>query len=138
MRNLSANNALKLARELMDQHGLRGWNLRLGNGQRTIGRCNHTIRSITLSKHLIRWNGRDVVTDIILHEIAHALTVRPGHGERWKAICTRIGAKPQRIATHVVIPIYYCDDCLTQYGLSRTPKVCGSCGGTTLIPAITP
>ncbi len=33
---------------------------------------------------------------VLLHEIAHALTPRDGHGPKWRAMCVRVGARPTR------------------------------------------
>jgi len=105
--------AEKLARDLMDRHGLfeAGWRFRWGSAKRQIGsvrirqqrdrRTGQTIetKTLTLSRPLVRANSEAEVRDTILHEIAHALAgPANGHNETWKRICRRIGAKPQRLA----------------------------------------
>lgn len=90
--------AQHLARTLMNEHGLtaRGWTFAFDHARRRFGCCNLTQRRITLSRPLTFLNTEAQVRDTLLHEIAHALTPGNGHGARWKAMCQRIGARPQR------------------------------------------
>jgi predicted SprT family Zn-dependent metalloprotease len=104
--------AKELARQLMDQHGVTqtGWVFQWSNGKRQLGSCQmreavsgprkgERVKSIKLSRHLVRLNDDDEVRDTILHEIAHALAgLDHGHDDVWKATCLRIGAKPDRTA----------------------------------------
>lgn len=88
---------LTYAREFMDKHGLRHWSVALSHGMSTAGWCYDRKRLISLAyKVMENWSLTDV-RDIILHEIAHALTPRDkGHGASWKAKCVEIGANPKR------------------------------------------
>jgi predicted SprT family Zn-dependent metalloprotease len=90
--------AQHLARTLMKEHGLdeRGWTFSFDHARRRFGSCNLTRKRITLSRPLAFLNTEEQVRDTLLHEIAHALTPGDGHGRRWKAMCARIGARPQR------------------------------------------
>src|SRR5690554_5113054 len=93
-----------LATQLIQQHGLAGWTFAFDHARRRFGSCNYTRRQITLSRPLTLLNAEAEVRDTILHEIAHALTPGDGHGDRWKAICRRIGANPSRCYTdHTVV-----------------------------------
>lgn len=85
-----------LALSLMKRHGLAGWRFAFDHARRRFGCCNFTRRTISLSRPLVLLNGEVEVRDTILHEIAHALTPRAGHGPAWKAMCVRVGAKPER------------------------------------------
>jgi predicted SprT family Zn-dependent metalloprotease len=85
-----------LARQLMDEHGLREWTFAFDHARRRFGRCAFTSRRITLSRPLTLLNEEPQVRDTILHEIAHALVPRDGHGRHWKAKCREIGAVPKR------------------------------------------
>jgi predicted SprT family Zn-dependent metalloprotease len=85
-----------LARTLMDQHGLRGWTFGFDRAARRFGACFWRRKHISLSWKLTRLNSEAEVRDTILHEIAHAMTPNDGHGEKWKATCVAIGAKPER------------------------------------------
>jgi len=90
----------------MREHGLAGWRFAFDHARRRFGCCNFTRKTISLSRPLTLLNTEDEVRDTILHEIAHALTPRAGHGPAWRAMCVRIGAKPQRCYTEqqVVAP----------------------------------
>ncbi len=87
-----------LAVSLMNQHRLVGCcgRSRSTTPRRRFGCCNFTRRRISLSRPLTFLNDEAEVRDTILHEIAHALTPKTGHGPAWKAMCLRIGAKPVR------------------------------------------
>src|SRR5438477_1023387 len=86
--------AAHLAKDLMSQHGLVDWKFSFDHARRRFGRCDYTNRLITLSRPLTLLNSLDEVRDTILHEIAHALCPKDGHGSRWRATCRRIGARP--------------------------------------------
>ena len=105
--------AIQLALELMEQHGLLkdGWRFRWSSGKRQLGLCeikhrrhpvsgeSIEVKTIKLSSHLVTLNTDDEVRDTILHEIAHAIAgIDNGHNEQWKAVCRRIGAAPKRTA----------------------------------------
>ena len=83
------------ARGLMDRHGLEEWTLGFIAARGKLGECRPLDRRIGLSRHHAVTDSRELVTDTILHEIAHALAgPAAGHGPAWKAIARRIGATP--------------------------------------------
>ena len=86
------------AETMMEHYGLEGWTFEFIKTRRVIGRCNHKRQVIQLSA---LWaDGSEAnIKDTILHEIAHALTRGHGHDKVWKAMCVKIGAKPERCAT---------------------------------------
>ncbi len=97
-----ANTLLKTE---MQQHQLieRGWIGKFDNAKRRFGVCRYGSKhkEISISQPLTILNPESEVRDTILHEIAHALAWEEfgencGHDERWKAICRRIGARPER------------------------------------------
>jgi predicted SprT family Zn-dependent metalloprotease len=88
-----------LAKQLMLKHGLTvdGWSFVWDGARRRFGVCKHDRKQIGLSRPLTSLNTEAEVKNTILHEIAHALAVRGhGHDSHWKAICCRIGARPER------------------------------------------
>lgn len=127
------------ARQLMKMHGLSGWTFRFDHARRRFGSCRPRIRTITLSRHLTFLNTQEQVLDTILHEIAHALTLGDGHGEKWKKMCLRIGAKPQRCYEEIEVltparrPAPYaigckrCDWWADRRRLTRRRLVCRTC-----------
>jgi hypothetical protein len=97
--------AERMARTLMDQHGLSHVPFRWSRGKtqmgktsllknRITGECR--VVSISLSYVFAGLQREDEVRDTILHEIAHALTPGHGHDVVWRAKCREIGAKPSR------------------------------------------
>lgn len=133
--------ASQLARRLMDRHGLRDWQFRFNNRKRALGICNHSDRHIELSRYFVRDNDEQAVRDTLLHEIAHGLAgPEAGHGPRWKAICRRLGARPERVDRHATMPVgdwqATCPQCGEQYSRHRRPPGgaiyhCGHCGPAT-------
>lgn len=89
--------ALRLARALLDEHGLRDWTVALDRAKTRAGATHFRRRRITLSGPLTRAHDEPLVRDTILHEVAHAL-VGPAHGHDrvWKAKAREIGASDQR------------------------------------------
>ena len=95
--------AFALLQSKLTEHGLtaRGWTGALDNAERRFGICRPAKKEISISRTLAALNPEEEVLDTILHEIAHALAAietgeNCGHDERWKAICRRIGARPER------------------------------------------
>ncbi|UFU06826.1 SprT-like domain-containing protein [Ruania halotolerans] len=94
---MDLNTALELGRQLLNEHGLTEWQLRLDSARRRAGLCRYDTRTISLSRHLVPLLDDDAVRDTVLHEIAHALAgPRSGHGPRWRQIAVEIGASGQR------------------------------------------
>ena len=89
--------ALRLARTLLDDHGLHTWTVGLDRAKARAGATHFQTRRITLSGPLTRVHDEDLVRDTILHEIAHAL-VGPAHGHDavWKAKAREVGASDAR------------------------------------------
>jgi predicted SprT family Zn-dependent metalloprotease len=129
-----------LAISLMAKHGLRRGYFSFDNSKKRFGVCRmswkrsiygkvYTLVGISLSRHLVKLNEEAEVTDTILHEIAHALTMGDGHGAKWKAKCVEIGCRPIRcyssneVDTPTLKYSASCGDCGTVYQRSRLPKV---------------
>lgn len=98
--------AATLAREHMNKHGLHHWSFRFnGRLTRALGRCCYHNTTIELQPRYVELNSVTEVLDTILHEIAHALCPRDGHGDKWKATAARLGATPSPYAGEdVVVP----------------------------------
>lgn len=94
---MQTSSALRIARELMNQHGLRDWTVGLDRAKARAGATHFGRRRITLSGPLTRLHDEEHVRDTILHEIAHAL-VGPEHGHDavWKSMARKVGASDAR------------------------------------------
>ncbi|MDP0491083.1 MAG: SprT-like domain-containing protein [Verrucomicrobiota bacterium JB023] len=104
---MDLHDALDLLTTEMEAHGLlaAGWVPHLDRARKRFGYCSYSSRTISIRGPLTLLNERDEVHDTILHEIAHALAwiehgMDCGHDARWKAICVRIGARPERCYRH--------------------------------------
>ncbi|MGZ0017562.1 SprT-like domain-containing protein [Yeosuana sp. AK3] len=134
--------ARELALELMKQHGLEyRFRFEFDNAKRRFGSCRFNPRFITLSKHLVQLNDYNVVRNVILHEIAHAL-VGPnnGHNWVWRQTAIEIGCDGNRCyclentTTVERTLIANCPNCGIEYGRFRKPRKqysCGKCSGGT-------
>lgn len=89
--------------EKMKEHGLfdfdrwdgRVWGLCWDKAPlRRAGQCRPGKREIGLSVKLLDAITLEGWEDVVLHEIAHALTVGHGHDRVWKATARAIGADP--------------------------------------------
>jgi SprT-like family protein len=101
-----------LALRLMRKHGLTpdtGWELKFyQNTDKTAGRCRSVVYdlygdgphrvegTIELNRVYCFLNDEYHVKDVILHEIAHALTPGHNHDETWRAKALEIGCAGTR------------------------------------------
>lgn len=101
---------------LMTAHGVGRLDFAFDNAKRRLGATHvyraknadgkvvHIPTKITLSKHYVLLLPEDEVRDVMLHEIAHALTPNHGHDHVWRAAARKIGAKGTRCATPSAAP----------------------------------
>jgi predicted SprT family Zn-dependent metalloprotease len=132
--------ARQLALQLLVTHGLSDWSFAFNRSKRQMGCCRFDPKVIVLSHHFVERNSPDLIRDTLLHEIAHAL-VGAGHGHDavWKAMCLRVGAKPERLSNEPDMPQgrwqAICDGCGMRHHKHRRPKrmkgwYCCRCGPT--------
>lgn len=136
-RKLAPSQARDLALRLMAEHRLSGWTFAFNRARRTMGLCRHHEQRIELSVYFVLANDEANVRDCILHEIAHAIAgLEAGHGPRWKQICKRIGAKPERCGEARMPRGRWqaiCPACRREYSRHRRPQrhlsyCCSDCG----------
>lgn len=91
---------INLATDMMKEHGLDGWRIKLDHARRRAGQCDYNKKEISLSRHYVRYAEMDHIRDTILHEIAHAL-VGPHHGHDavWRQQARAIGCTATRCHT---------------------------------------
>jgi len=56
--------------ELMEMHGLSGWQIRFDHARRRAGLCDYNRKVISLSRHYARYAEARHIKDTLLHEIA--------------------------------------------------------------------
>jgi predicted SprT family Zn-dependent metalloprotease len=128
--------AFDLAMSHMTTHNLfdMGYSFEFDNAKRRFGCCNYRRKVISLSKHLTVMNDFIEVNDVILHEIAHALTKGHHHDAVWKAKAIEIGADGNRCydSARVKAPEKkyeaICPGCQRKVGRHRKPRTQLSCG----------
>lgn len=133
MRTDKEKAAILHLKKTIKKHKLVGWSAKLtGRGKRYAARTLYTKKVIELST---RWLGEksttdSVITDCILHEIAHALTPGDGHGKKWKALHKKLGGtgrlhtanKRKRYCrscgkvTNTIKRLRVCPECKTAFG----------------------
>ena len=97
---MKLENALKLARSLMDEFGLKKWKIKINKSRVDCGVCDFDEKTIYFSEYFLKLNRIKQIKDIILHEIAHAiLPIEAGHSQIWKDKCIEIGCTPERFAS---------------------------------------
>jgi len=87
------------AAELMGDHLPDGsWTFAFDNAKTRAGQCDFARRRITVSRHLaVRFTPEDV-EQVLLHEIAHALSgPRAGHGPTWRRTAEGLGYTGSRL-----------------------------------------
>jgi predicted SprT family Zn-dependent metalloprotease len=98
--------AIKLAGELMDEHGLRGRAaLEIDDVRTRFGQWYEDRKVISISRPFIEVNKKAKVREVILHEIAHALVGgEHGHNKIWKAKAAELGVPPVAKVYGAVLP----------------------------------
>lgn len=140
--------AYRIARDLMEQHGLKHWSFMWDYSVRRFGCCRPTrigkevmYGTISMSMHLTRLNTEERFRRTVLHEIAHALaadeSIRAGHGPIWKKHAVALGILPIRCysTSDTVVPaLKYIGSCpngheAERMKLPRAPRKlsCGKC-----------
>jgi hypothetical protein len=68
--------------------------------KRRYGQCRYNKKEIGITKQLVAINSIEESKDVVLHEIAHALTGSGhGHDAMWRRMCIKVGARPERCYT---------------------------------------
>lgn len=125
-----------LARELMANYGLTAWSFGFDSARRRLGACWLDRKRITLSRHFVNLNPEPIVRDVILHEIAHALTPGKGHGPAFKRKAVELGCNPASCMPsdevvssppRVVLECPHCGRTWPRYRKPSRKLICGSC-----------
>lgn len=132
---MESDDAYRLIRKLMHQHGVGNWLLAFRpQMRRHYGRCFRLRRTIVISLPMVECNGPTSVTQVALHEIAHALTVG-GHNPAWQAKAREIGWQGDE---YVQAPApswrrrcWGCRTVTDYYARPASGIACRGCGGKT-------
>lgn len=98
-----------MARSLMNEHGLGHVPFEFDRAKNRLGSCRYLKAAkqpvkITVSKHYAALLEMDELRDVVLHEIAHALTPGHHHDAVWRAMARKVGAQPKRCAAPSASP----------------------------------
>ena len=92
-----------IAEGLIARHLDTGWSFDFDWAKRRAGLCNYTERRISLSRHFVASHNLEQATQVILHEIAHALAgSAAGHGAQWKAVAKSLGYRFEKIDGNLI------------------------------------
>jgi SprT protein len=130
----------ELALRLMEQHGLiqQGWKFSFDRAVKRAGCTHWGSKRITVSPLVTEHWTEAGVTDLILHEIAHAIAGHgAGHSFKWVRIAKSIGCNGERLYSgydaDTIVRIKpkwlgICDSCgRTQPSHKRFKGTCGTC-----------
>ena len=108
-----------LALSLLHRHHLADWSFIFIRSKRHCGRCWIPEKVIGLSQPIAAVNSAETVEQILLHEIAHALTGRREHDREWKEVVRGIGCRMLngKVETEPAPGKwrYWCGDCKTVF-----------------------
>jgi predicted SprT family Zn-dependent metalloprotease len=120
------------ARELINKY-CPEYTFKWSSGLNRFGYCNWRKQEISLSSVLTKLNNEEEVTNVILHEIAHALNPKQYHNKVWQRTAISIGCNGSRTCRDSVVApkakwIGICPKCGRKiYRNSRRKISCGKC-----------
>ena len=89
--------AVNLANKMINNYPeLKYWKVKINNRKSAFGICDYSNKQIELSRILIPEMIDNAIKNVIIHEIAHALTRGHGHDKVWKKKCLELGGNGQR------------------------------------------
>jgi len=110
------------------------WKFKFDKSKSRFGVCRYYDKTISMSRRLTELNEEKDVRNVILHEIAHALTPGEHHNRRWQLVAKRIGCDGKRCydSTKVKVPtkkfLGECPACHRKiYRHARRKIACGAC-----------
>lgn len=126
-----------LALRLIQKHELGfDWKFEFDSAKQRAGLCNYTDKVISVSKYFVQIHSVDECTQVVLHEIAHALAGKSaGHGPDWKRLAKSIGYRGEKftgkeIAEQTAKWVGECSNGHRHYRFKapKTALACGICG----------
>lgn len=131
---MKIQDASRLARQLLDRHGLPGWRISWNwRWKWQGGSCDRVHHVIKLARKVVLVNNEAGVRELILHEIAHALT-DGGHNVQWRKVARAIGCSG-KMKPEIDWPVgrwtLFCFSCGVMWPKEYRPKrrlSCKECG----------
>jgi predicted SprT family Zn-dependent metalloprotease len=75
------------------------WSFAFDSAKKRLGACKWETNEISLSRYFVDLHSLDEIRQVLLHEIAHALSgSTAGHSKKWKDNATRIGYRHEKIS----------------------------------------
>ena len=75
------------------------WSFAFDSAKKRLGACKWETNEISLSRYFVDLHSLDEIRQVLLHEIAHALSgPKAGHNKKWKDTATRIGYRHEKIS----------------------------------------
>lgn len=109
----------QLGRQLMDEHSLYGWRIVWDNARKRGGQCRYDTRTISLSRLIVPTWDEAEIRNVLLHEIAHALTPGHSHDAVWRRKLISMGGDGSRTHNNATVPgryVAHCDHCGIEVG----------------------
>lgn len=112
---MNPETAAILARVKIEEHGLgaKGWTFSFDSAILRFGGCSYKNKRITLSRAIVEFNDEAAVLNMILHEIAHALTPGAHHSSLWRGVALFIGCDGARTHNAITPKANFRGTCLT-------------------------
>lgn len=115
---------------------LKNYKIEMHRKKNSLGTCNPSKKVIWLSKLFLEVNSIETMRDVLLHEIAHALTPKDGHGKLFKEAAKMLGCNKNNLGyfnnTEHNAPkgkyVYECINCHKIAYFHRKLKNRHSCG----------
>lgn len=134
---MELEDARELALELMSDYGLWYWRFKYDKAKMRLGYCDERTKEISLSENLVLLNDDEVVKNVILHEIAHALVgCEHKHNGIFQEKAKKIGCAyihrycPKDVVLapkNIVAKCKNCGNEVRKYRMPSRKKSCGKC-----------
>ena len=98
-----------LAKDLFDAYDIRDWKFTFDRAISRAGVCDYDAKTISISIHFVENSKTKMhhLHDILLHEIAHALTPDHDHDEVWRDKAKSMGCTGKMYSPHAARPPIY-------------------------------
>lgn len=80
---------------ILKKHNLSDWKIAFSRTHGAIAVCKEKIKTIKFDSYYVENGNWEELKDVLLHEIAHALTPGHRHDDTWKQMARKIGMKAE-------------------------------------------